>query len=684
MLVCFRIIFANRKTVIARIKLTNDQDILIFYHSKAIYESNIEMLNIYDKDYRVLDLVRQREIQDSVAYAVSQKLHVTESLISRLGLEKELTGHTGCVNCLEWNESGQILASASDDMNIILWDPFRYEKKLVLRTGHHGNIFSVKFMPKSNDSILVSGAGDSEVRVRDLTLLEPILICNCHYGRVKRIATASTVPFLFWSAAEDGLILQHDIRTPHTCKNNECSTALINLVNHLGRYAEGKCISVNPKKPELIAIGANDAYIRMYDRRMIKLSQVPDISPLRNDWERVTLNLPRAGEGDPDENIPLGCAQYFIAGHLQSRDRFSRTLTTTYLTFSADGTELLVNMGGEQIYLFDINNPKTLKTYLGYSANIPSDFKKCCADKNHLDSIDATSKDVKVLPVHVEELKCQANRCFEQRKYTLAITLYNKAISYCPNAAVLFANRAAAYMKRTWDGDIYAALKDCQTALLLDPGHIKAHFRLARCLFDLYRSVEADKVIKDFQQKFPKYASNSACEALRMDIEEAIDSGRDHYMNQSVIQVSEYEQAWQHNTIDYKMRFYGHCNTTTDIKEVNFFGNNGQYIVAGSDDGSFFIWDRNTTNIIRVLRGDELIVNCLQPHPSTCLLATSGIEPVIRLWSPLPEDGSVNEREIQNLEDAASANQVLMNSDPFSVMLMHMGYRFPVQQIQII
>lgn len=42
-----------------------------------------------------------------MAYKVSQKLHVTENLISRLGLEKELVGHTGCVNCLEWNESGQ-------------------------------------------------------------------------------------------------------------------------------------------------------------------------------------------------------------------------------------------------------------------------------------------------------------------------------------------------------------------------------------------------------------------------------------------------------------------------------------------------------------------------------------------------------------------------------------------------
>ena len=49
------------------------------------------------------------------------------------------------------------------------------------------------------------------------------------------------------------------------------------------------------------------------------------------------------------------------------------------------------------------------------------------------------------------------------------------------------------------------------------------------------------------------------------------------------------------------------------------------------------MWDRDTTNIVRILRGDDSIVNCLQPHNDTCLLATSGIDPVIRLWSPRPE-----------------------------------------------
>lgn len=34
------------------------------------------------------------------------RLTVTRSMIDRLGLEKELHGHMGCVNCLEWNSTG--------------------------------------------------------------------------------------------------------------------------------------------------------------------------------------------------------------------------------------------------------------------------------------------------------------------------------------------------------------------------------------------------------------------------------------------------------------------------------------------------------------------------------------------------------------------------------------------------
>ena len=41
--------------------------------------------------------------------------------------------------------------------------------------------------------------------------------------------------------------------------------------------------------------------------------------------------------------------------HQDYRKKY-RTLASTYITFSPDGNELLVNLGGEQVYLFDINH----------------------------------------------------------------------------------------------------------------------------------------------------------------------------------------------------------------------------------------------------------------------------------------------------------------------------------------
>lgn len=66
-----------------------------------------------------------------------------------------------------------------------------------------------------------------------------------------------------------------------------------------------------------------------------------------------------------------------------------------------------------------------------------------------------------------------------------------------------------------------------------------------------------------------------------------------------------------------------------------FIKRNGDLIAAGSDDGNLFIWDRKTTNLVRVIEADKSIVNCVQSHPSVCMLATSGIETVVKLWGPV-------------------------------------------------
>lgn len=165
------------------------------------------------------------------------------------------------------------MASGSDDVQIIIWDPFSYKKLKTLQSGHQGNIFSVKFLPDSNDNTIASGAADCKVRVHDLKSSETTLVCCCHMGRVKRLAVAPNAPFMFWSAAEDGLVLQYDLRQRHRC-SSICNNVLINLTNQSGPNAEAKCIAINPVRPEMLAVGANDAFVRLYDRRMISLQTI--------------------------------------------------------------------------------------------------------------------------------------------------------------------------------------------------------------------------------------------------------------------------------------------------------------------------------------------------------------------------------------------------------------------------
>lgn len=84
------------------------------------------------------------------------------------------------------------------------------------------------------------------------------------------------------------------------------------------------------------------------------------------------------------------------------------------------------------------------------------------------------------------------------------------------------------------DGDHYDALRDCLKALTLNPGHLKAHFRLARCLFELKYVAEALECLDDFKGKFPEQAHSSACDALDKDIKAALfsksESGRKEFI----------------------------------------------------------------------------------------------------------------------------------------------------------
>ena len=63
------------------------------------------------------------------------------------------------------------------------------------------------------------------------------------------------------------------------------------------------------------------------------------------------------------------------------------------------------------------------------------------------------------MPLEALDLKLKANHEYESEKYSNAIDIYNQALSICTHP-ILLSNRAAALIKRNWNGDVYSALLD--------------------------------------------------------------------------------------------------------------------------------------------------------------------------------------------------------------------------------
>lgn len=140
------------------------------------------------------------------------------------------------------------------------------------------------------------------------------------------------------------------------------------------------------------------------------------------------------------------------------------------------------------------------------------------------------------------------------------------------------------------DGDTYAALKDCISALKIDPNQIKPFHRLARCLLDLGQVVLADQAFKLLRERFPQQANSSTFNTLHVEVQKKLEleeqrseketARRGELDDESDLledgdnspSLTENEKNWRAQYWDYSSRYCGHCNTTTDIKEANFFG----------------------------------------------------------------------------------------------------------------
>ncbi|KAJ5207434.1 hypothetical protein N7472_003882 [Penicillium cf. griseofulvum] len=366
--------------------------------------------SIYDRLWR-------RECGESLQYAGLRGIYGSKEWVNDLDIVNELGGHTGCVNALSWSSSGRLLASGSDDkhLNIYSYQPDSSNAPFALNTtvftGHRANIFSVKFMPHSNDGTLVTCSGDSQVRVFDIEYSTRsnndaatsafaastrrrrfneffsgtrylsdgntnAKVYRSHSDRVKRIVTESS-PFLFLTCSEDGEVRQWDLRLPSSAyppsrgglslmthgSEHDDSNVPPPLISYKPFSLDLNTISCSPSQPYYIALGGAHFHCFLHDRRM--LGQHTSAA-------RGSRPTPSAGSSaDEEMSKATRCVRRFAPGGKHHTKYVDDGHITACKISDANPNEMVVSWSGDHIYSFDlIRSPDARETRAGNKSTI--------------------------------------------------------------------------------------------------------------------------------------------------------------------------------------------------------------------------------------------------------------------------------------------------------------------------
>ncbi|XP_076297345.1 DDB1- and CUL4-associated factor 8 isoform X3 [Lasioglossum baleicum] len=233
-------------------------------------------------------------------------LHVAE----RLKIMQELNEHRGCVNGINFNQKGNLLASCSDDLTVIIWNWAVGKKRHVFDTGHTSNVFQSKWLP-FDDNFLITCARDGLVRLLDVNRGTSRGVAT-HDAPAHKLDIQPDSPHIVLSAGEDAKVLSIDIR------ENEATelTVVKDGIHNVRLYS----VQSHPINCNEFCVGGFAPEVRIYDRRKAS-TQLHKLCPAHL-------------IGSPDNVL------------------------VTSAVYNYNGTEILASYSDELIYLFDAVSPK--------------------------------------------------------------------------------------------------------------------------------------------------------------------------------------------------------------------------------------------------------------------------------------------------------------------------------------
>ncbi|MCJ1423104.1 hypothetical protein MMC29_000985, partial [Sticta canariensis] len=498
-----------------------------------------------------------------------------------------LEGHLNCIKALAFSPDGKVLASASEDAMVKLWNA---NTGVALQTleGHLERVNAVVFSP--DGKVLASASNDTTVKLWNAGTGAALQTLEGHWNRVNVVVFSPDNKVLA-SASDDATVKLWDAGT---------GAALQTLMGHSNRI---KAVAFSPDSKVLVSV-SYDAMVKLWDTgtgaalqtlkghvsSVTTVAFSPDGKVLASASEDAMVKLWDTGTGAVLQTLKWDMS--FV----------------TAVAFSPDGKVLASASTDAMVKLWDAGTGAALQTLKGHLGRVQavafSPDGKVLASA----SSDATVKLWDAGPgVALQTLKDQSN-CV-------------KAVAFLPESKML-ASASSDTTVKLWDADMGAALQT-----------LEGHWSWVNAVaFSLNGKVLAS-ASDDATVKLWDAGTGAALQTLeghRNQVHIVVFSPDNKVLasasNDGTVKL------WDVGTGAVLLTLMGHWNRINVVA----FSPDSKVLVSASEDGMVNLWDTGPETALPTLKGHVHSVSAVAFSPDGKVLASASEDGMVILWGTGP------------------------------------------------